>query len=402
MINQKSNGVSIAKYAYNHDKNGNIVSESHNQPLEVLVEPQTTTYINGSDNQLQSVNGIPYSYDNNGNLIEKGSTIFQYDYENSLKSISTTQGVWAYTYDGQGRRVAAIREGVKRKFLVDPRGSAQLLAEYNDTDTLQSMYIWGLGLLYKVDNNDSIYVYHYNIIGSTVAITDMGETVVNKYAYSPFGVMTEGVETIENHFKYVGKVGITDEANGFLYMRTRYYDLKDGRFIQKDPIGFDGGVNLYAYAANNPVNWVDPLGLCKTKINVGDILSTLEEIGKYTENRFLKKVNPLPLALSVNSDFSLNSIGISFDGGSLEYDVKDKSVKLKILGIFEISRHISTIDNQAITSALLSGPASFFSEKSKFTVTPPPLQQAMGGDFLSYGANAGGLAASLVQQALKK
>lgn len=41
----------------------------------------------------------------------------------------------------------------------------------------------------------------------------------------------------------------------------RYYDPKVGRFVTKDPIGFDGGdFNLYAYTKNNPVNYVDPDG----------------------------------------------------------------------------------------------------------------------------------------------
>jgi len=44
-------------------------------------------------------------------------------------------------------------------------------------------------------------------------------------------------------------------------MRARYYDADTGRFISEDPIGFEGGINLYAYCNNNPVNFVDPLGL---------------------------------------------------------------------------------------------------------------------------------------------
>ena len=52
-----------------------------------------------------------------------------------------------------------------------------------------------------------------------------------------------------------------DEGNGLLYMRARYYDPAIGRFINKDPIGLLGGINMYAYVGNNPVNWIDPWGL---------------------------------------------------------------------------------------------------------------------------------------------
>jgi len=51
------------------------------------------------------------------------------------------------------------------------------------------------------------------------------------------------------------------EPNGFYYMRARYYDPEVGRFISEDPIGFEGGINLYAYGSNNPLLLIDPLGL---------------------------------------------------------------------------------------------------------------------------------------------
>ncbi len=50
------------------------------------------------------------------------------------------------------------------------------------------------------------------------------------------------------------------------YYRARYYDPKIGRFISEDPLGFDDGVNFYTYVANNPVKFLDPLGLMKIVI----------------------------------------------------------------------------------------------------------------------------------------
>lgn len=59
------------------------------------------------------------------------------------------------------------------------------------------------------------------------------------------------------------------EANGFYYMRARYYDSSVGRFIAEDPAGFGAGdVNLMTYVQNNPVNGIDPLGLWTLQIGL--------------------------------------------------------------------------------------------------------------------------------------
>lgn len=53
-----------------------------------------------------------------------------------------------------------------------------------------------------------------------------------------------------------------DEETGLHYNRHRYYDPFSGRYVSRDPIGLDGGNNIYQYAPN-PSQWVDPLGLAK-------------------------------------------------------------------------------------------------------------------------------------------
>jgi len=87
--------------------------------------------------------------------------------------------------------------------------------------------------------------------------------MVNKYAYDQFGNIGGQEETIPQPFKFVGQHGVMTEPNGFYYMKARYYDPNVGRFISEDPTGFDGGdVNLMAYVGNQPINRIDPSGLC--------------------------------------------------------------------------------------------------------------------------------------------
>jgi RHS repeat-associated protein len=118
-----------------------------------------------------------------------------------------------------------------------------------------------MGLIEKITPGGQSYTYHYDGTGSTIAMTDSSGNIVNEYAYDEFGNIVGNSETVSNPFKYVGQYGVMDEGNGFYYMRARYYDPQNGRFISEDPIGLGGGINQFAYASDNPVNRIDPHGL---------------------------------------------------------------------------------------------------------------------------------------------
>jgi len=152
-----------------------------------------------------------------------------------------------------------VRSQTETRYVYDPWGN--LLAEAN-SGGITRKYIYGKGLL-AVQTPSARYCYHFNPTGSTVALTDMNQNVVNSYAYEPYGRVLNQQETISQPFKFVGQYGVMAEAEDSLYyMRARYYDPAVGRFISEDPLGFGGGdVNLFAYAGNNPINYIDPLGL---------------------------------------------------------------------------------------------------------------------------------------------
>jgi RHS repeat-associated protein len=181
-----------------------------------------------------------------------------------LTDVAVTGGnTYHYKYDGLGNRVSKRANTTETRYIVDPSGPLpSILAETDASGNITAYYVYGLGLISKITPTDQAYFYHYNGLGSTIAITDSLGNIVNKYAYDAFGKVLSQTENIPNPFKYVGKYGVMDDGNGLLYMRARFYDPEIGRFISKDPIGFGGGdLNLYAYVGNNPVNHRDPMGL---------------------------------------------------------------------------------------------------------------------------------------------
>ncbi len=78
--------------------------------------------------------------------------------------------------------------------------------------------------------------------------------------YKPFGEAKVNPNSeVVNNFRLAGQY--YDQQTGLHYNYYRYYDPKTGRYLTPDPIGLEGGINLYAYAKNNPINWLDPWGL---------------------------------------------------------------------------------------------------------------------------------------------
>lgn len=86
-------------------------------------------------------------------------------------------------------------------------------------------------------------------------MTDATGGVIDRAAYDSFG---NGTVSSITRYAYTGREW--DEEAGLYYYRARWYDSQQGRFISEDPIGLEGGINLYGYVENDPVNAIDPLG----------------------------------------------------------------------------------------------------------------------------------------------
>jgi RHS repeat-associated protein len=106
--------------------------------------------------------------------------------------------------------------------------------------------------------------YHYDGLGSTLCLTDENGDVTDNYAYMAFGeeVDTGAANPTRNPFRYIGREGYYRDADtGDYYIRARTYSPALARWLSEDPIGYKGGMNVYAYVAGNHTSNLDPEGL---------------------------------------------------------------------------------------------------------------------------------------------
>ncbi len=140
---------------------------------------------------------------------------------------------------------------------------------YDGPGTLLRKFVYGPGIdepicLINVSSGDKYY-YHYDGLGSVVALSHNNE-IVESYSYDVYGKPSQ-ISAVGNPYLFTGRA--YDGETGLYYYRARYYKPSIGRFLQTDPVGYTTGLNLYAYCGSNPLNWADPLGLCKSDLRNG-------------------------------------------------------------------------------------------------------------------------------------
>ncbi len=104
--------------------------------------------------------------------------------------------------------------------------------------------------------------YEADGLGSITSLTNSSGSIAQSYTFDSFGNQTASSGSLTNTFRYTARE--FDAETSLYYYRARYYDPSVGRFVSEDPTAFETGVNWYSYVADNPVRFVDPLGLQKT------------------------------------------------------------------------------------------------------------------------------------------
>ena len=265
------NGVSTA---YSYDANGQLIATSSGEnysydPVGNRISSTdasgTSSYTTDNMNRYTTKGGMTFEYDLMGNLtkiVESAQeTIYEYDIAGRLVCVTKPDGwQWSCQYDAMGNRVQVNSNGTISRFVHDPTGMINLSEEYNAAGSLLRRYIHtGTLALDETPSGERRY-YHADMLGSTRLLTDNNGDVISQMDYTAFGdfVAREGEFT---PFAYVGGLGVILDDTGLLYMRNRYYSPSEGRFIQSDPIGLNGGdVNFYRYCGNDPILDIDPMG----------------------------------------------------------------------------------------------------------------------------------------------
>lgn len=226
-----------------------------------------TAYVSNNLNQYSSVGGIAYQHDKDGNLVSDGERIYVYDSENRLQQFSGPGGIMQYEYDSFGNRVASLLNGERTEYLLDPTGLVNVTAEL-DIGSGVSEFTHGLGLVAKKDSQAGVCYFDFDAIGSTVGATVQNGDQVGAASYLPFGEELSSSVDSEISSRFVGQFGVKTPLNGPIFMRARFYSHKTGRFLSNDPLDiFGGDVNLYRYVGNYPLGRVDPLGLFGVNTN---------------------------------------------------------------------------------------------------------------------------------------
>jgi len=229
------------------------------------------------------VDGISTQTDLNGNMVssplktENGTLktgIYAYDAQNRLTSATVNGATTEFTYDSRNR---VVQRASGNGTLNLTYSGWNLIEELDATGALEQVYVHGAGIdeiLVKITPSGPAY-YHHDGLGSTVALTGGTGQLLESCRYDAFGAVSVfnssglslQVSGLQNRFLFTGREWLSEA--GLYEYRNRAYSAELGRFLQTDPIRFSAGdVNLYRYVSNNPINWVDPLGL-ETAVQIG-------------------------------------------------------------------------------------------------------------------------------------
>jgi len=282
-----------------------------------------------------------YTYDQNGNRLTKQAvlkgqegtpqqTSYAYDLENRLNGLNYVNipGIVgaqtdSFTYNGDGLRTQMVTNNVTANYLYD---GFNILLEEDGSGNTTKKYTRGLdlggGIGSLIAQNTTVpkavQYYDYDDLGSVANLTTTNGTTASSYSYDAYGnLLTPPAKNDTNRYFFSTKE--LDSREGLYYFGVRYYDPEIGRWLTQDPIGFVDGPNMYAFVENNPINEVDPMGLCTDNNDLCNNLNWpiyLNMVGQEMQS---------PLLHTTNMQDTLGIIG-NISGSAANIGILPKSI----------------------------------------------------------------------------
>jgi RHS repeat-associated protein len=237
-------------FHYTYDAVGNRITQ------ETLAG--TNNYVYDIANRLIEVDGVSYTWDANGNLLSDGTSSYSYNHANRLVGVSQGGDAYTFGYNGQGDSLQQTVNGDPTTYTLDLNtGLTQVLVDGTNA------YLYGLGRIGEEQPDG--WLYHLpDALGSVRQLANNAGTIDLAKAYTPFGSVSTELGEVSSPYGFTGE---WVDGTGLTFLRERYLDNGVGRFISKD--SWEGNILkpmsyvLWVYVYNNPINLLDPSGLCE-------------------------------------------------------------------------------------------------------------------------------------------
>lgn len=252
----------------------------------------------------------PYTYDANGNLIrETTSRHFEWDYADRMRVFRTQAGAAepsvhaTYLYDAAGERTKKLvrKQGgqIEVTVYIDGLFEYQRIVQGGATQENNTLHVMDdhsriavvrVGAPFTDDTTPSVKFHLGDHLSNSHLVIDDGGAFINREEYTPYGETSFG-SFGKKRYRFTGKE--RDEESGLNYYSARFYAPWLARWVSCDPIGSNGGVNLYLYVECNPIKLIDVMGLAPVQsLNraLGEASDDIDNV-RIAQNAGLKEVD---------------------------------------------------------------------------------------------------------------